>query len=277
MISIGGLDLTASEGGAVRVEILEDDFPEKYPFLNEPQPQRVPGLLSGEPTYGQLLWIGIPVVDGMVEVEVTEAGNKAARFQWSSDGGESWDAGAIVVPLGGSVALGSTGLSASFSSSPAPEAGTSYTFSGPGAAARSGVGPDVTITGSGSIDGAIEIQTAVGTLRYRVDGGLWSTAVSMASLPFDIEVVGVSLDIAPEDALGLELAAGARFEFYARGRFHLRLTRGDVVETYTRLRVGDPLWFVNPAVPASKQSKLLSAAEWVGTTRPPLGYYSMEP
>lgn len=278
MIVLGSLTLFASEGGPVTVEILADDYPTRFPFLGEPKPNRLIGTLFGEQAYGQLIWTGFPASDAVLDIEVVTQGNKAARFQWSSDDGETFEPEntGILVPLGGSVALGSSGFFASFGASPPPEYETEYTFEESGDADKSGTGPDVSISGSGSIDGVIQIQTGVGSIRYRLNAGNWSDPVSMADLPITLPGVLVELDVAPENELGLLLEFGTVFSSRIRGFFTMRLTRGDVVETYERMVVGQPLWFVASSVPLAKRSRLLSGASWSGIDRSPVGSYVLE-
>lgn len=277
-LSIGALELEASAGGDVQVEILADDFPERYGFLEEPKLQRVTGTLSGEDTYGQITWQGFPAIDATVLVEIVTEGNAEARFQWSEDNGDTFEVEntGILVPLGGSYVLGDSGFTAEFDASPAPEAGTEYTFTEAGEASKSGAGPTVNITGSGSIDGLIQIQTGVGTFRYKINEDDWSSPQSLSALPIALPGLGLTLDLPPEDELRLLLEAGARFDFTARGFFHLKLTRGETVELYERLRVGDVLWFVSDELPSARRSKLLSSASWSGSIRPEVGTYTLQ-
>jgi len=156
-LTLGALTLVNASGGPVTAEILVDDYPTRFPFLNEPQSNRINGTLSGEQAYGQMTWIGFPDNDGLLEVLVVGQGNKAPRFQWSADGGETYGASGLLVPEGGgTVVLGTSGFSATFAASPVAEYETTYTFTEAGDADKTGTGPDVTITGSGSIDGLIE-------------------------------------------------------------------------------------------------------------------------
>lgn len=273
MLTVGSLALVASDGGPVAVSILADDYPTRFPFLEEPKPNRILAEVAGETVYGQLTWTGFPAVDAIVEIECVGQGNRAARFQWSADGGETFEETGVLLPLGGSVPLGASGFTANFGASPAPEFETIYEFTEAGSADQTGIGPAVTISGSGSIDGVIQIQTGVGSIRYRINGGEWSAPVSMAVLPIVLPGLAVELDVAPEEELGLLIESGATFRAHVRGFFHMQLSRGGVVETYERLVVGQPLWFVAPSVPEAKRSRLLSGASWSGIDRPPVGTY----